>query len=60
MGRISVCLLHACVCVYTIHMGAEGDSQEKDYLLPGRPVCPHVQPQQIKMQPSAAAREGCD
>lgn len=24
-----------CVCVYSIHMGAEGDSQEKDYLLPG-------------------------
>lgn len=55
---MSVCYM--CVCVYSIHMGAEGDSQEKDYLLPGRPVCPHVQPQQIKMQPLAAARAGCD
>lgn len=37
-------------------MGVGGDSEEKDYLLPGRPVRPHVQPQQIKMQPPAAAR----
>lgn len=49
-----------CVCGggYSIHMGAGVDSEEEDYLLPGRPVCPHVQPQQIKMQPLAAARAG--
>lgn len=46
------------MCVYSMHMGAGGDSEEKDYLLPGRPVRPHVQPQQIKMQPLAAARAG--